>query len=129
MADTPDDIPFPDAQRLTELRDRLLALATPERVTSGILDLSPPAPPIVRSADGSEASPRLTKLGWREIYFRLRNAALEGFAPQSLDDIEAVAEKYRRAGSIPIAVARYRYHAPRPTFVARVLGHATSTEE
>jgi hypothetical protein len=129
MADTPDDFPFPDAQRLSELRDRLLALATPERVTSGILDLSPPAPPIVRNADGSEGSPRLTKLGWREIYFRLRNSALEGFAPQSLDDIEAIAEKYRRAGSIPIAIGRYRYHAPRAAFVARVLGHATSAEE
>lgn len=129
MADTPDDFAFPDSQRLSALRDRLLALATPERVTSGILDLSPPAPPIVRNADGSSGSPRLTKLGWREIYFRIRGSALEGFAPRPLDEIEAIAEKYRRAGSIPIAIGRYRYHAPRAAFMARVLGHATSADD
>lgn len=102
-------------QLASQLR-ALLASATPATVPCGVLVwLGAPLP------DGTAGSQQLSQLEWEAAYLHLERGALASGIVTPLPQVLALVKDTHPDGSLPLAIARFRYAVPSGALRARVL--------
>jgi hypothetical protein len=100
------------ATRIQELQQRLLPLATPTTVPSGIFHGSLLFPFQLGKLDGSSAAPSLSQPEWKQFYSELYQGARPELKLPALAEVEARAARHRAQGVVPLALGHFRYQTP-----------------
>jgi hypothetical protein len=104
----------------TVVTRRLLELDSQAVIPSGILHCCEILPYRIAEFDGAGLASVCDQVTWAQLYLELYNGRRPGIQMPSPDDIRPADDGFDEPATVPIALAHFRYHTPRKSFIARI---------